>query len=196
MDRFARVVLGYHGCDEALAASLLAGETPVEDWQPSRNSYDWLGHGVYFWEHAPERARVWAHQGGKSGVIGAVIQLGRCLDLTDIRYTELLGLSYQSIARSYLDRGVPLPKNSAKLRKLDCLVVNELIRDAEQTSGAIQTVRCPFLEGEPAFPGAGILKESHIQIAVVDRSCILGVFRPNLDLRKVGLDGEETQPGG
>lgn len=42
-----------------------------------------------------------------------------------------------------------------------------------------RTVRCPFLEGESAFPGSRILKESHVQIAVRDTACILGVFRPN-----------------
>ena len=41
-----------------------------------------------------------------------------------------------------------------------------------------QTVRCPFLEGTRAFPGSRILRESHVQIAFRDRSCILGIFRP------------------
>jgi hypothetical protein len=43
----------------------------------------------------------------------------------------------------------------------------------------MQTVRCPFLEGKRAFPGSGIFRESHVQLAVRDKSCILGVFRPN-----------------
>ena len=180
MDRFARVVLGYHGCDEALAASLLAGETPIEDWQPSRNSYDWLGHGVYFWEHAPERARVWADQGGKTGVIGAVIQLGRCLDLTDVSHTEVLAFHYQTVLETYNERGLTLPENRGKLRKLDCLIVNDLALKMEAAGDPIQTVRSPFLEGEPIYPGSGILKESHIQVAVLDPACILAVFRSNL----------------
>ena len=56
MDRFARTVLGYHGCDPAFAEKLLSGEVPINDWKPSTNDYDWLGHGIYFWEYAPERA--------------------------------------------------------------------------------------------------------------------------------------------
>jgi hypothetical protein len=44
--------------------------------------------------------------------------------------------------------------------------------------GCEPAVRCPFLEGEPAFPGSGISGESHVPIAVRDPTCILGVFRP------------------
>jgi hypothetical protein len=64
------------------------GEVGVEEWKQCDNEYDWLGNGIYFWEHSPERARRWA--GADGIVIGAVIQLGNCLDLTDLRYTGLL----------------------------------------------------------------------------------------------------------
>jgi hypothetical protein len=180
LDRFARVVLGYHGCDPDFANSLLSGETKIRDWEPSRNKYDWLGHGIYFWEHGPERARTWGRN-KKKGVIGAVIQLGLCLDLTDVRFTDLLKLQYESLLD--MAKILPLPENGEGGRNdLDCLVINELVKNSEQIETRFQTVRCPFLEGEPAFPGAKILKESHIQIAVIDKDCILGVFRPNLDL--------------
>ena len=76
-----------------------------------------------------------------------------------------------------------LPKNRGKARSLDCLVINELVRASEDVGINFQTVRCPFLEGDPAFPGSEIFKESHIQLVVrknaVDE-CILGVFRPHL----------------
>ena len=41
------------------------------------------------------------------------------------------------------------------------------------------TVRGAFLEGKPAYPGAGFSREGHIQIAVRNSACILGVFRPH-----------------
>jgi hypothetical protein len=41
-----------------------------------------------------------------------------------------------------------------------------------------QTVRGVFREGEPAFDGSMIYRETHVQVAVVDPSCILGVFHP------------------
>lgn len=65
-------------------------------------------------------------------------------------------------------------------RDLDCLIINELVAAAERDRVHFQTVRCPFLEGRRAFPGSAIFRESYIQLAVRDRDCILGVFRPHL----------------
>jgi hypothetical protein len=173
-------VLGYHGAKVGEAAdyakALLLGEVGVEQWKPSENEYDWLGHGIYFWEHSPERASRWAGTDGI--VIGAVIQLGACLDLTDLRYTELLIDSYHALETSYRKKNLELPQNSGrelKLRERDCLVINHL---AATMSEQIQTVRGAFEEGSEAFPGAALKMETHIQIAVRDRRCILGIFRP------------------
>jgi hypothetical protein len=177
MERFSRIVLGYHGCAPEFAEALIRGEMALDAWQPSRNPYDWLGHGIYFWEFAPHRTRVW---GGKGGVVGAVLQLGLCLDLTDVKHTNLLREEYRAVRRSRRQLGVPMPRNRGKRRDLDCLIINELTRSSERKGINFQTVRCPFLEGRPAFPGSGILHESHVQITVRDPSCILGVFRPNL----------------
>jgi hypothetical protein len=40
MDRFARIVLGYHGCEPAFADRLIGGEVSVDQWEPGRNPYD------------------------------------------------------------------------------------------------------------------------------------------------------------
>jgi len=180
VDRFARVVLGYHGCSARFADSILGGRLGIDDWKQSENPYDWLGRGIYFWEYAPERARVWPKGRATGGVIGAVIQLGRCLDFTDTQFTDLLRTRYEAVARTYREKGAVLPTNRGKARELDCLMINELTRQPDVPGDFFQTARSPFLEGEAAFPGSGILRESHIQIAVIDRQCILGVFRPNL----------------
>jgi len=50
-------VLGFHGCDEALAERVFAGKATL---QASQNDYGWLGHGIYFWENNPERAMDYA----------------------------------------------------------------------------------------------------------------------------------------
>lgn len=181
MDRFSRIVLGYHGCEPSFAEALIRGEKRIEEWQPSQNPYDWLGHGIYFWEFAPYRAMTWS---GKGGVVGAVIQLGLCLDLTDVYYTDLLQERYEGIRQDREQQGLALPKNKGKRRELDCLIINEFAASAEEVQVTFQTVRCPFLEGRRAFPGSGIYRESHIQIAVRDRNCILGVFRPHLSGRE------------
>src|SRR5262249_48631301 len=162
MDRFSRIVLGYHGCEPAFAEALIRGEVPIGEWQLSQNPYDWLGQGIYFWEFAPHRARMW---GGRGGVVGAVIHLGLCLDLTDVNYTNLLRTEYKLLRRARREQGEAMPKNKGKRRDLDCLIINAFVKDAERKGLAFQTVRCPFLEGRPAFPGSAIRRESHIQVA-------------------------------
>jgi len=98
--------------------------------------------------------------------------------LTDVRYTGLLMQSYNAVEASYRKKDVTLPQNQGrelKLRMLDCLVINNL---AATMSEQIQTVRGAFEEGDEAFPGAALKRETHIQIAVRERQCILGIFRP------------------
>ncbi len=178
-DRFARPVYGYHGCTQALADELISGARSVDAWPRSRNEYDWLGHGLYFWEHGPQRAREWSLANGRDGgVVGAHIQLGRCLDLADTRYTEILVDAFESVRELYEGLGQPLPVNEGKRNNLDCLVINYLLEYYRNPQ--FQTVRCPFLEGRPAFTGSRIRLQSHIQISVIDSECILGVFRPNI----------------
>src|SRR5207248_3344373 len=133
MEQFARIVIGYHGCTEEFARDLLLGTKPTHDWKPSTNDWDWLGHGIYFWEHSPERALRWAQErfgaGGSSpAVLGAVIQLGRCFDLLNEAITTLLASSYQELQQAYADAGHALPQNRGpglKRRDLDCLVIND-----------------------------------------------------------------------
>ncbi len=80
------LILGFHGTDESIVNSVLKGKTELE---PSYNNYDWLGHGIYFWDNSPSRALEWANELSrrkdskikKPAVIGAVIDLGYCLDL-------------------------------------------------------------------------------------------------------------------
>ena len=44
---FPQVVFGYHGCRRSIGEAVLSGK--VAELAPNTNSYDWLGHGVYFW---------------------------------------------------------------------------------------------------------------------------------------------------
>ena len=184
MDRFARIVIGYHGCTQAFARELLQGKTAIADWRFSRNAWDWLGRGIYFWEHSPSRALRWAQQQRsrsktRPSVIGAVLQLGRCFDLFNESITGILASSYNELMRGFAAEGRTMPTNQgreSKLRKLDCL------DRLEEEGITYDTVRCAFWEGEPLYPGAGFARETHIQIAVRNPACILGVFQPNLNL--------------
>ena len=188
MERFERIVVGYHGCTEGFARELLLGDLPINRWRPSENRWDWLGHGIYFWEHAPKRALRWAQEryrtrGEVPAVIGAIVQLGRCFDLLDESVTSLLAESYTSLAGTFADAGHRLPRNRGrglKQRDLDCLMINNCLDDLQEQGLEYDTVRGAFLEGKPAYPGAGFARESHIQVVVRNSACILGVFRPNL----------------
>lgn len=188
MERFARVVIGYHGCTEAFARKLLLGETSIDDWKPSENEWDWLGHGIYFWEHSPARALRWAQEKygrrkGKASIIGAVIQLGLCFDLLNESMTRILAEGYQRLRETFSERQRPLPENigrQGKLRNLDCLVINDCLSQLKMEGVEYETVRGAFWEGEAVYPDAGFARETHIQVAVRRPACILGVFRPNL----------------
>ena len=70
-----------------------------------------------------------------------------------------------------------------KFRRLDCAVLNFYFKALEEEGIKYDSVRCAFIEGEPAFEGSGIYGETHIQVAVRSPACILGVFRPMMDGR-------------
>jgi hypothetical protein len=190
MDRFARVILGYHGCEARFATRLLDGTMPIDSWNPSENKYDWLGRGIYFWEHSPLRALRWARERRRSkaarpAVVGAVVQLGRCFDLLNEEITSLLTDTYGSLEEGFRARGEQLPKNrgpEGKMRVLDCLVINDCLDRLGSQGIEYDTVRGAFREGPEVYPGAGFARETHIQVAVRNPACILGVFRPSLGL--------------
>jgi hypothetical protein len=173
-----RRVVGYHGCRRDLARALVTGRLSAVEWQASQNDYDWLGAGVYFWEEALGRAWQWARErfGDDGAVVAVEIELGRCLDLGDTRYTGLLQAAYEGAAQAYALRGEPLPQNGGrdfKLRRLDRLVVDRLTNNADRGAGVFfQTVRCPFEEGPAVYPGGMIRSQSHVQVVVRDRACI------------------------
>jgi hypothetical protein len=156
-----RRVYGYHGTTKQVARIVRLGEA----LRPSANDYDWLGHGIYFWEYAPYRAWQWAlaRHGTNGAVVEATIRLGRCLDLSDIRYTEAIRRAFDGLREAYAASGLRMPENRGKARRLDCLVINYV---AENIFPECETVRAPFLEGPPIFEGSALLNASHVQIVV------------------------------
>ena len=61
---YPMTVIGFHGTSEDVAESVFLGKSELKI---SKNAYDWLGHGAYFWENAPERAWQWAETWAKKG---------------------------------------------------------------------------------------------------------------------------------
>lgn len=173
-------VLGYHGCEEATAESLLGGEP----FKQSANDYDWLGPGIYFWEANPQRGLDFATESlkrkkstKKPAVVGAIIDLGLCLDLASQGSIEMLEAAYESLKATVDTTNEALPVNTSLLRKLDCAVVKRLHSILATQDRVLDTVRGIFLEGSPIYPDAGFHRKTHVQIAVCNPACIKGVFR-------------------
>jgi hypothetical protein len=181
-------VLGYHGCDRELGERLISGE---KTFDAGEEQYHWLGAGVYFWQDDPLRALDWAEKKKARGacndpfVVGAEIDLRNCLDFHHRDYLLLLRDAYPQFVRERNELGLPLPKNKkAKndkseanvLRYLDYAVIETLHKASAARGICFDTVRGTFTEGEPIYPGSGILDLMNSQIAVRNVACIRRVF--------------------
>lgn len=181
-------VLGFHGCDESTAKKILSGEET--HLRQSEKSYDWLGHGIYFWEGNPSRAMEWARARQAEGkiatpcVLGAIIDLRHCLDLFDHEGLQQVKAVHHDMRTTVRAAGALMPKNVGKTpdkagRLLDCAVMNYLHKYRQKRSETdYDSVRAPFLEGRKLYPGAGFRSDNHIQLCVRKSECIKGYFRP------------------
>jgi hypothetical protein len=161
------------------------------DFKQSRKSFHWLGSGIYFWENDRARAYEWAVEKASRGeltdpfVIGAVIEFGRCLDLSVRENVPLIKQAHESLLALYERSGLgELPVNKAApkdprpdkvMRFLDCAVINHLAKLADQP---FDTVRGLFVEGDSIYPGGEIYHKTHAEIAVRNPKCIVGLFIP------------------
>lgn len=175
-------ILGYHGCDKSVADRLIKGAA----FTPSENGYDWLGPGIYFWEANPLRGLDFARELKSRGkvknpaVVGAVIELGLCLDMVSQAGIEHFVYAHRELETLFSQGEVEMPKNSRDLlqRHLDCAVIR-MFHDMREKRGRtpVDTVRGVFIEGEPVVPGSGVYRKTHIQVAVCNPVCIKGVFQ-------------------
>jgi len=185
------IVYGFHGLDKHIAYNIL---NQKDNFKPSNNSYDWLGDGIYFWENNYTRAKEYAEIAAKRRgstikepfVLGAIIELGNCLDLLDQKYINLLETAYERLKYDLESQNLPMPENSQfgandfdfKKRELDCAVIRYAHKLAEMQGERFDSVRAAFWEGNEIYPGAGFRKGNHIQIAIRNPDCIKGIFLP------------------
>lgn len=162
-----RIVTAYQG------TSYERAEAAVETQRLhiSHNPWDWLGYGAYFWEDSFERAMIWAYQKyqDKAAVFHTRIRLRYCLDLFDVRWAPALLAAYEKFASYSESEGLPLPTNKGGNHALDRAVINYLCEDVYD----IDTVRGPFTEGPPLFPGSMLPNLTHVQIAVRNTASII-----------------------
>jgi hypothetical protein len=151
-----------------------------------------LGHGIYFWENNPQRAFEWAVELEKRGkikepaVIGAVIDLGYCLNLLESNSIQLLKQGYEILCKSHENSNKAMPINrqignsiDLLLRDLDCAVIKTIHGFLEVSKEKpYDSVRGMFMEGPEIYPNSGFREKSHIQICVINTNCIKGYFLP------------------
>jgi hypothetical protein len=153
------------------------------------NTYDLLGNGMYFWENNYDRALEWANTryGPEDAeVIGAVIDLGYCLNLTDSASIPVLENGYELLKERCLINGNEMPKNrkgksetDVLLRDLDCAVIQQIHAYLQETGKQdYDSIRGGFIEGSIVYPGSEFKTKTHVQLCVCNPNCIKGYFSP------------------
>ena len=200
------LIIGFHGCEASVRDALLKNPNEIKI---SQKPFDWLGHGLYFWENNYERALQWAQDKQDRGaikepaVIGAALYLGYCGDFLDRKYIQLLSAYFDIMKDRYKKSGKELPENrdltrdpykDKIMRHLDCAAIEfmhaeifDQVRKDVQEKGfsdykIFDTTRGVFTEGGPAFPGSGLFEKSHIQVCVRNPNCIQGFFMPRQEV--------------
>ncbi len=180
-------VIGFHSCDKEVGLRVLNG---ADDLIPSTNTWDWLGHGIYFWEENPDRAIEYAKENADGTqfnkskietpfVLGAHIELRNCLNLVENQSLKILSEAYTGLEKLMREAGEQMPKNKGNNKALDCAVI-QYIHQSNITEGKpkYDTIRCAFQEGTEVYPGATASQRLHIQVCVLNPECIRGYYLP------------------
>jgi hypothetical protein len=196
-DDYHRTVVGYHGTGLTAALRIV---NRVEGFRWSRRDFDWLGHGIYFWEYAPQQALKFAKIRQRQyrlkrkptaedrrrateplAVIACMIRLGFCFDLLEPDNVEYLRESFAAYRKAMELAETPLPKNTRRYRKLDCAVfeyVYKVISETEQ-GAPVDPARGVFVPtgGERrVWEGSWISRDTHIQLCVRNPASLLGAW--------------------
>lgn len=185
------LIVAYHGCDATVRDDLVSGKLGTLEF--SKNSYDWLGDGIYFFESDAGRAARFASASANNpekkysarpivtpAVVGALLRVSWCLDMTTQE-----GLSIYKETHSELTQlGITLPVNQQAdindkeviLRNLDRFVINAAAAKAEEDGRPYEMVRGAFPQGGPIVASSAFRNDSHIQLALRNSSCVLGWF--------------------
>lgn len=113
MPEQSQFVMGYHSCDKNVGIKVLNGK---DDLIASSNSWDWLGDGIYFWENDPLHALTYSKESSNKKqfnkipiktpfVLGAIIQLGNCLNLVESESLQILSAAYSGFKKVIEEAG-------------------------------------------------------------------------------------------
>lgn len=180
-------IIGFHSCDKTVGLDVLNGN---RDLQPSDNKWDWLANGIYFWEQNPTRALEYAVENASGDqfnkvriktpfVIGAIVELGNCLNLVEPRSLNIVKEAYKGLEATYRQSGEVLPRNKKNNRALDCAVI-KFVHQSRLDEGLphYDSIRCAFLEGDNLYEGSNFYSRLHIQVCLLNKDLIKGYFLP------------------
>lgn len=142
------LVLGFHGTTQTVAKKVVNQE---ENLKHSDNDYDWLGSGIYFWQNNELRALKFAEDAKKRKhltdapkVVGAVLDLGICLDLLQSKNLQEVKSAHIYLPRIFKNSGTQIPQNIVPnssgdklVRNLDCAVIAMVHEIRKQKYNAI-----------------------------------------------------------
>lgn len=155
--------------------------------------------GLIFWENSYSRALAWAkflkEKPGISKrpikepfVIGAIIDPGNCLDLSEENSLQIVREAHRNLEYVFKALKRKMPENEPGhkddvdlvKRNLDCYVINFLHRmRRRRRQPPFNTIRCPFMEGEALFKGSKFHSKTHLQWCVRNpKKYVWGYFRP------------------
>lgn len=192
------LIRGFHGTTASVARTILSsGRITI-----SRNDYDWLGRGSYFFQDAPLRAWKWSHHWvaprarDLPAVIAADISLEHCFDLLDLANWRYL-LRARQLRPAGLTQRPPVVRDPASqrfhiispapvagipgLNFVDCAVVKLAVRLLRRQGKTIHSVRGAFIEGQQLYDNSYFFDHSHVQIAVLDPTAIVPGSLASLD---------------
>jgi hypothetical protein len=180
-------IIGFHSCDREVGLRIINGKDQL---RPSNNPWDWLGPGAYFWEDNPHRALGYAIKCASrkqkfSGriinpfVIGAIIELGKCLNLIEQESIDTVKKTFDLFKKAKEEAGDIMPSNKGANRALDCAVIKYLHEtNTRKGISPYETIRSPFQEGGQLYETANFTDGLHMEVCVINVKMIKGYFLP------------------
>jgi hypothetical protein len=184
-DDYHRTIVGYHGTRLSVARDIVNRR---RTFKFSRNRDDWLGHGIYFWEYAPQQAYWWAERRKRRqnwnepiAILASMIRLGFCFDLLDpynVKYLKEIHEEYRATATA---AGRAIPANANHRKYLDCAVFQyayAVIENSEEgsTVDSSRAVYVPTGDEKRIWRRSWVSDGAHIQVCVRNPACILGTW--------------------
>lgn len=179
---YHRTIIGYHGTRREKTLAIVSGR---EAFSPSRKAYDWLGHGIYFWEYALQQAWAWARRhypGEEIAVVASMIRLGNCLDLLDPHNASDLVVLQQNFVKDTETAGKPVPRNFNSRKFLDCAVMEYAYRMYEQSrQERVESSRAVYVPSgsekqSRLWKSSWLCHDTHVQLCIRNEACILGTW--------------------